>query len=128
MEIDETEDEANNIIKNKMRRLKWTRRFPKSIDSDNPHENEDPNNFENAQDADNRSLSTLGANLRIRKRRERAPSTMNEALIQLRKTSSEVSDMALYQNSIMAKNHGQQLSSSESEAEKLFKSINSEYQ
>ena len=50
-EIDETEDEANNIMKNKLRRQKVARRFqgkPKSIDSDNPIEGDDVDNCENA--------------------------------------------------------------------------------
>lgn len=78
-EIDETEDEANNIIKNKMRRLNGSM-FLKSrkisidndLDCEENHDGGEHQFFENFQDADNRSISQLGASLRLKKRRERA--------------------------------------------------------
>jgi hypothetical protein len=85
-EIDETEDEANNIIKNKMRRLIGSRKLISrkitidndNIDYDENHDGDENHFFENAQDADNRSISQLGANLRSKKRRERALTTGND--------------------------------------------------
>lgn len=125
LEIDETEDEANNIIKNKMRRMngnKKLKRKQKSIDNDNPQgTNDELQFFQNTQDADADFMSGIGAVLKTKKRRERAGtlSNNNEAFQQLRKASSEVSDMVLYQQSMIAKEQSQQLSNSgESEIEK----------
>lgn len=73
LEIDETEDEANNIIKNKMRRLNGTKKLKsRQISIDNDNLDDDPLIYDNAQDADNRSISHLGASLRTKKRRDRA--------------------------------------------------------
>ena len=102
-EIDETEDEANNIIKNKIRRLNGSMKLKSrklNIDNDNldgneKHVDNEDEFFENTQDADNRSISQLGANLRNKKRRERAM-TANDQFLPSRKSSSEVSDMLVY--------------------------------
>jgi hypothetical protein len=66
-----------------------------NLDGDEIHDGDDNQFFENAQDADNRSISQLGANLRSKKRRERALTT-NDQILQMRKSSSDKSDMLLY--------------------------------
>ena len=66
-------------------------------------------------------MGGIGATIRTRKRRDRAStaSNNNDAFMQLRKASSEVSDMDLYKQSMKAKDQSQQLSNSgESEVEK----------
>lgn len=85
---------------NKIRRLAGTKKLKSrhiTIDNDNL-DGDDHQYFENAQDADNRTISGLGTSLRTKKRRERV-SSLNEAIIHMRKASSqnsELSDMQLY--------------------------------
>jgi hypothetical protein len=60
--MDETEDEANNIIKNKKRRQNGNLKLKfrqKNLDNDQPL-CDDSQFFENTQDADQRSLSQIG--------------------------------------------------------------------
>ena len=116
-----------------MRRLNGNKKLKsrqKSIDNDNPLATNDESSlfFENAQDADADFMGGIGATLRSKKRRDRAGTTSvnNDAFQQLRKASSEVSDMVLYQQSLQAKDHSQQLSNSgESEIEKPEKILQS---
>lgn len=84
-EVDETEDEANNIIKNKMRRLNGSMKLKSrksnidnDLDAEENHDGGEHQFCENAQDADNRSISQLGANLRSKKQRRERASTANE--------------------------------------------------
>ena len=82
MEIDETEDEANNIIMNKNRRLNGSKKFgrkkQKSIDNDNPiMTNDEQNYLGNAQDADADFMGGIAATHKARKRRERAGTSSN---------------------------------------------------
>lgn len=114
-----------------MRRLNGTKKLKsRQISIDNDNLDDDPLIYDNAQDADNRSISHLGASLRTKKRRDRAQ-TVNEAISGLRKTSSEVSDMVLYQQSILAKDQSQHLSNSgesdDHKPESIFKQVKIEY-
>ena len=73
-------------------------------------------------------MAGIAANLKSKKRRDRAgTSANNDAFQQLRKASSEVSDMVLYHQSMKAKEKSQQLSNSgddeDETPESMFKAV-----
>jgi hypothetical protein len=71
-------------------------------------------------------MGCIAATHKTRKRRERAGTiSNNDAFLQLRKASSEVSDMVLYQNqqNLIAKGKSQHLSSSGDEEDETPESI-----